>query len=352
MATIDDIASRAGVSRDTAARILRGVGKGMRRDAVRRAERVLDVARQLGYRPNAAAKAVSSGRFNAVALLDDHDVRTHYLPSALLDAIGQGLSARGVRLTYSSISETSLSGFSLDASIFHEKHCDGYLINYLKPVPEAFLEWQRQHRVKCVWLNNRTGSHCVHMDDHSAGCQAAELLLESGHRRIGYLGPDPVAALAHSSVVDRHAGFRMALDKAGIAARHDRFCQGHAEAFAVARELLAGPRRPSAILAYESYYALPVLMAAWSRRLKIPEDLALVCISDHPVTEGGIPIDTMVLDVREMGAAAVDMLMAFIEGRRTDGQVAVEPRRFQGQTLGHGVAKRGWHCAATQHAAE
>jgi len=333
MATIDEIAVQAGVSRDTAARILRGEGKGMRRDAVRRAERVLEVARTLGYRPNAAAKAVSLGRFNSVALLDDHDVRMHYLPSALLDAIGQGLSARGVRLTYSSISETSLSGFSLDASIFHEKHCDGYLINYLKPVPESFLAWQRRHQAKCVWLNNRTGSHCVHMDDRTAGRQAAELLLEAGHRRIGYLGPDPVAALAHSSVVDRHDGFRMALDKAGIASRHDRFCLGHAEAYAAAREMLAGPRRPSAILAYESYYALPVLMAAWSRQLRIPDDLSLVCISDHPVTEGGMPIDTMVLDVRGMGAAAVDMLIGFIAGRRTKGQVAIAPTRFHGETL-------------------
>ena len=67
--TIHDVAREAGVSINTVSRALNGQTKGMRRDAAERAERILAIAKRLGYQPHAAARALSSQRTGNIGFI-------------------------------------------------------------------------------------------------------------------------------------------------------------------------------------------------------------------------------------------------------------------------------------------
>src|ERR1017187_5709734 len=69
MSILEQIAQEAGVSKMTVSRILRGRNVPVYRKAKERARQVLGIAERLNYRPNAAAKAVVSGKFNCATLL-------------------------------------------------------------------------------------------------------------------------------------------------------------------------------------------------------------------------------------------------------------------------------------------
>src|SRR4051812_31906827 len=80
MPTQIDIAHKAGVSQVTVSHVLSG--RGRVGEEVR--QRVLDIARRLGYRPNAAARAISTGKFGCVTLLMGVRQQTSELPQQLL----------------------------------------------------------------------------------------------------------------------------------------------------------------------------------------------------------------------------------------------------------------------------
>jgi DNA-binding LacI/PurR family transcriptional regulator len=69
MATLEEIAREAGVSRYTVSNVLRGRNKENWACTVERAERIRGIAERLNYRPNAAAVATATGRFGASGLL-------------------------------------------------------------------------------------------------------------------------------------------------------------------------------------------------------------------------------------------------------------------------------------------
>ncbi len=69
MGTLDEIAKAAGVSRMTVSNVLNGKNKETWSSTAERAERIREIARELNYRPNAAAKAVVTGRFGGIGLL-------------------------------------------------------------------------------------------------------------------------------------------------------------------------------------------------------------------------------------------------------------------------------------------
>src|SRR5262245_1014056 len=103
--TLTDVSRRANVSAMTVSRVLNhAVSRGGESaasisisDATRR--RVLRAAQALGYRPNAAARTMATGRFFSVGLVLSSNAGASHLPSVLLDAIHDELARRGLHLT-------------------------------------------------------------------------------------------------------------------------------------------------------------------------------------------------------------------------------------------------------------
>src|SRR5215467_9986205 len=88
--TIATIAAHLGLSRATVTHVLNGRATEQRIRPETQA-RVLEVARELGYRANASARAVRAGRFGSVALIQSQ--RGQYLPDELLHGLTSAIAA-------------------------------------------------------------------------------------------------------------------------------------------------------------------------------------------------------------------------------------------------------------------
>ncbi|UYO97202.1 LacI family DNA-binding transcriptional regulator [Microbacterium sp. M28] len=189
-----------------------------------------------------------------------------------------------------------LSG--LDATQRHQLHS--------RAIPFVVLDTQG---------NPPTDVPTVGSNNWNGGFVATQHLIGLGHRRIGVImGPSDV--LCSRARVD---GFRSAHDDAGLPfdpalVRWGEFTPG--SGFHHAREMLAGPARPTAIFAGSDDVAIGIARAAREHGLRIPEDLSVVGYDNLPITEWmSPPLTTVNQPLREMGSLAAQMLLTLAEGR-------------------------------------
>lgn len=332
--TIQQVAAESGVSFRTVSRVLSGTGE---THAPATCERVQAVARRLGYVPNTTARAVRSGRFDAVALLLSIDPDRSYLPQALLEGIQEELRKYDIHLTLATLTDRQLTDEGLLPKCLRQWMADGFLINYTHRIPVKLPEIVARFRIPSVWTNTRQKTDCVFFDDFDAARRLTRHLLELGHRRIAYVdfhnsGP---GEMLHYSATDRCRGYLETLNGAGIPPTVVRQEQALNEGERIARagQILSAPDRPTAVVAYSpGRCVLPLYLAAVTRcGLSVPQDLSLATFSPNAEDEIGIAITKMLLPEREMGQRAVELLRKKI-GRR----VGPQPSLCLGATLVQG----------------
>lgn len=313
---------------------------GTRRDQVSAAtrRRVLAAARKLGYRTNAAASAVATGRFNAVGLVMSTHTSQSTVFGGMLRGIHDALDARGVHLAVHFIDDARLTSEHDLPKLFAQAMVDGLLLNYTHAIPASMAELIDRHRLPVVWINSRQPANCVYPDDAKAGYDATRLLLDAGHRRIvfmDFLAATEDAAEVHYSHPDRRAGYERAMREAGLeplAVAKDqraRFTDLPDEA----GRLLAVDRRPTAAVCYSRHDAQALMLAARSLGLRLGPDLSIVMIEYEQLMVGPL-VDTMVLPEYEVGRAAADMLMARVADPGSDQpSVAIPMSHKPGETV-------------------
>lgn len=181
-------------------------------------QRVVEAALKMGYRPNAAAKAVSTGQFNAIGLL----MSRHHCQSTVfghtLRGIHDVLDAQGIHLAITFVDDERLTNGEELPKILGQAMVDGLLLNYTHDIPTRMVELIAQHQLSAVWINSKQPTNCVYPDDHGGAHAATTRLLALGHRRICYM--DMTAALEespewHYSRRDRRDGYLQAMRDAG-----------------------------------------------------------------------------------------------------------------------------------------
>lgn len=309
--TLKRIAEHCGLSLQTVGAVLSG------KEALFRPETVAKVkaaAQELGYRPNSAAKAMRSGRFDCAALvLSDNPWRsTLFRPQ--LTGIDHALNAAGMHLIHALIPEQDLRERGQVPRIIGELMADGLLINYNTGIPDALDQVITKHRLPAIWMNAKRARDCVYPDDEGAGRLATEHLLQLGHQRIAYVDychattqPDQ-----HYSAWDRQAGYEQAMRAAKLTPRVITSPQSvpSAQIPQVARAWLEAADRPTAVVTYCEREAEPILYAATALMgMQVPRDLSIVTIADDPADHTGVPLATVILPRYDLGKVAVDMLL-------------------------------------------
>ncbi len=308
--TLEQIASRTNLSPVTVARILRGQNKENRPTAVARGTLVRRVARELDYRPNAAARAMRAGKFNAVALLQSELPTSSLLPGALLGGIQQALADRHTHLILATLPDAKLTSREYVPTILREYNCDGLLINYNANIPSSMVDLIDANQLPSVWINSKQAHHSVHPDDEGAGTRAASMLLDLGHRRIAYLDFVTDTPAGHYSSVDRYAGYESMMRNAGLPAY--RF--GHptiwrrGDIVTAQRQWLRQDDRPTAVIAYGDIDARALQMAAALEGLSIPRDLSLITFGSRHLDDLGLRLTSMLIPEQAVGRRAVELL--------------------------------------------
>jgi LacI family transcriptional regulator len=308
-ASIKDVAAVAGVSFQTASKVLNG-RPGVASAATH--SRILEAARELGYVPNALARGLVHQTSTTIGILSDDfsDVAiARFVTGAQRSVDGEGHAAL--------VASTPPGGdHSLALRRLREHRVQGILVvapslegdpRLVEILPDTF---------PLVSLSHIAGAHVVLVgsDHRRTGVLAAEHLLALGHRRLGTVTGSMDRQVTHS----RFEGFRDTLLAAGAPAGPGAVVEadwtsggGHA----ATHRLLDNDREITAIFAHSDLMALGVLRALAERDLGVPEHCSVVGCDDLAIAEFlSPPLTTVRVPFEETGALGARLLLRRVRG--------------------------------------
>ena len=320
MATIQEVAARAGVSIATVSHVLnntRFVSEETR--AV-----VLEAIRELNYHPSAAARSLSSRKTRTIGMVisDVSNIFFGQMIQGVLDVI----SAEDYNLILCTTSE-SLAKEEEYFQLLLGRAVDGLIAAAISE-RWATLQTVEAKKIPVVFVDRTfegMEGPFVGVDNVQGAYKAVCHLIGDGHRRIGV-----VAGLAHmSTMCERVDGYRRALQEHEI---------GYDESLVVysnlsidggrqaALQLLSRPDRPEAIFSNNNLLTLGVLLAIQELGLVCPEHVALACFDDHPWA--GVvssPLTVVRQPNYEIGRQAAIMLLQLLSGQQLEQQRVIFP---------------------------
>ncbi len=323
-ATSYDVARAAGVSQSAVSRCFAPGGS----ISPTTRERIVKVANALGYRPNALAQGLISGRTGLVALLISSLTNLHY--PEVLDELTRKLTARDTRVLLFSLGAEGQVDEVLDQLWRHS--IDGAIC--AARLSDAQIRLFAEHGVPLVLYNrvsDRAAAASVGCDSVAGERLLVERLWNAGHRRFGIIAGPPDSFVGE----DRR---RAALDRLGMEGvanvpvvrgdfSYDSGRRGLAELAALDPAL-------DTVICVNDIMAVGAIDAAredWGRR--VPDDLSIVGFDGSgPAAWSSYRVTSIRQPVRRMTEAAVDMLME----RRADPTAPAERRLFAGELVpGH-----------------
>ncbi|WP_020660393.1 LacI family DNA-binding transcriptional regulator [Amycolatopsis benzoatilytica] len=301
MATISDVAARAGVSTATVSRTLNG------KSTVdpELAARVLAAAEELGYQPNGLARNLRRQETAVLALIIS-DVENPFFTSIArgVEDLAQ-ISGYSVVLCNSDENEDKERQY-LDVAL--QERVAGVLLSPTGPATNV-TRLQRLG-IPVVAVDRPlpgTGGDQVLVDTRRAAREAARHLVAAGYRRIACLtGPDGVR-----TADDRLAGYLDAIGRKNALYRRTEYrAEGARRA---AGDLLDLPAPPDALLVANSTMTIGVLEALASRGLRAGRDVGIVSFDDAPwTTLVDPPLTVVAQPAYEIGRVAAQLLLARI----------------------------------------
>jgi LacI family transcriptional regulator len=311
-----DVARRARVSQATVSRVFSGKSV-VRQGTV---DRVMTAASELGYRPNAIARSLTSRRTNLIAVVSVDSTHTFY--SSILNGISGRLTRAGKQILF--FLTDFEAGFDDIFQQVLQYKVDALLIVSAAVSVEITEECSRISLPVVIFNRQIRSSHVFSIcsDNRAAARDVADYLAGRGYKAFAYIGSD--RRLSDISA-DRRQGFTERLAELGFG--DVRFVCGnytYESGRTAMRELLdsagfdAGSR---AVFASNDLMAMGAMDAARHEYgLSIPGDIAVVGFDaigegawkSYSLTTVEQPIDKM-LDV------ACSHLMKRLDGKETDG---------------------------------
>lgn len=309
--TLSQVAREAGVSLATASRVLNGSD---RRPAEHIAERVRDAAESLGYVANAQAQALARSTTGLVGLVV-HDIADPYFSS-----IAKGVQRRARADRHQLLLAATDGTDQLDAVAAFASHRTDAIImagsRRREIDPRLLAELTRYQKnggrvvtIGQAWLE---GAGAVTIDNRSAGDDLTDMLIGTGRTRFAFLGgPDELASAA-----ERRAGFRAALERAGLEAEaevtEDFNSQGGYEAArALVDRLGADAVRGLTVVVGNDVMALGAIAGFRHAGLVVPDDLRVAGFDDIPNLRDFSPgLTTVRFPLEQIGETAADIALS------------------------------------------
>ncbi len=321
--SIQDIARAAGVSHGTVSRALHDsplISADVR-------DRIRQMARDMGYTPNAVAQSLKRQRTRAIGLV----VTT--IADPFVGAVVRGIEEVAQEANMSVFLSMSYNDPQREISVietFQQRRVDG-IISAAAQLSGRHGPRLARIDVPTVLINQQAETdsgllHSVNVDDYSGARLAVEHLIGLGHRRIGYIG----AGNRARSNRRRLAGYRDALAAAGIEpdpARIRIADPGHrfhtedvedGRSFVV--ELLAA--ESTAVFCYNDMIAVGALLACRDHGVAVPEKLSVAGFDDIEAAQYVTPpLTTVRQPMLRLGRLAMEMLLHLLNGSPVENHV-------------------------------
>lgn len=311
MTSIDDVARMSGVSTATVSRALRGLPNVSKstREAVQRA------ADELGYVASSSAAGLASGHTMAMGVVVPTIEPWYYA------TVVEGIDSVLRRASYDLIL-FNLGGWRGNERerVFHRsilrKRVDALIALNIDFTAEERRQLASTEHPTFLVGGAVRGLRHIDIGEERAARIATDHLVALGHRRIMHLSGGIVPGLTKDVPVKRRKGFEAALAEAGVTPQENwTLCTGYtvAEAkAAVAPALAAITDLPTALFADTDEMAVGAMLAARDAGIRVPDDLSVVGIDDHPLAEP-LGLTTVAQDAFAQGALAAQILLSELE---------------------------------------
>lgn len=321
--TIHDVAEALGMHKSTVS--VAFSGKGNLSAATR--NRVLQVAKELGYEPNPLAQRLANGISNSLICLFSGILDVGLATEKIL-LIQKELTSRGLDVpiyTYADQAETGKTSQAAQVKQLCRQRpraiiCAAQMLN--QSVYDELAAYQANGGV-VVSYDIPVPLECdqVIFDRENNAYQGARHLLQNGHRRIaiGLSGPGlqqgSIASGPHSI---RMRGFQRALEEFGASHTSElllvdaTYERGGAD---MAKQFLQLKQRPTGICIVNDYVALAFMTEMMRAGIKVPDEVSIIGHDNQPVAEYcPVPLTAISQPVDEVARAVVTMLMERLEG--------------------------------------
>lgn len=304
--TVRDVALRAGVGVGTVSRVLNHSPD----VAVETRQRVLRAIQELNYRPNAAAKTLRTSRTHVIGFITDEIASTPFAVDVVKGAQDAAWKAEKLILLVNTNNELAIEEAAVEmmlerrvegiiyATMFHRQVSPPEIIRH---VPTVLLD--------CFIVDGSLPS--VVPDERTAARTAVEILIQKGHRHIGFINQDVVIP----AVLGRLQGYRDALAEYAIPYDPTLVLEDSGTrpdgGFQPTLALMKRPDPPTAIFCFNDRMAMSAYNALHFLGFSIPDDVAVMGFDNQEIiaTKLNPPLSTMALPHYEMGQWAVSHLI-------------------------------------------
>ncbi|WP_239617818.1 LacI family DNA-binding transcriptional regulator [Cohnella mopanensis] len=316
MATIKDIAKKAGVSVTTVSRALNGyddVNEDTRK-------KIKQVALELSYSPNAVARSLVSKKTRTIGLIIS-DINRAGAKDAFAYEVLCGINDRAGDLNYDLLLFSTNPSKQMEKSytaLCKERNVEGAILSGLRLDDPYLQEVIEQNSFPCVLIDiPKTGENVAHVtsDSRVGAAMAVRHLLENGHRHIAMINGHNQAFVSR----ERFEGYKEALEQYGISANEElaydgKFSEdGGAEAM---YQILIRNPDVTAVFCASDLMALGAMRTLERMGRKVPDDVSIIGFDDISISAYCSPkLTTIRQDKYELGYQAAQLLIDMLENR-------------------------------------
>ncbi len=330
MATIIQVAELAGVSKATVSRVL----SGSQLVAEETKLRVDHAIKQLGYRPNPAARALKSNRTNLIGVVIPTIESPFFGP--FIGGVHAMLANTDFSLLFAGASVSPQSERRAVQSLI-DRQCDGLILFLDFQVNPSELQDIDRYQDRMVMVGPNPSTFCNHqlsVDNLYGGYLAAKHLLQKGHRKIIFLSGEP----HFDDARQRMQGCERALAEFGLSKKDIVIKFGpYSEewGYEAGRDLLQKHKDCTAVLAGDDEIAAGVYTACRELGLQVGEDISVMGYDDMFFARHLYPsLTTIAQPMEEMGNQAASAIMDLIYQVDTIGRsTLLRPKLIERQSV-------------------
>jgi DNA-binding LacI/PurR family transcriptional regulator len=315
--TMKDIAAAAGVSQSTVSRVLSGTPF-LVPIASTTKDRVLAVARDLGFRPNPLAQALRGARTMLLGVIVGDITDPFY--AGVIEAISVAARGNAYNVVLGHAHGRPNEAIELRA-VLETRHCDAIiLLGDMSGQPGMVAELG-EARVPTVSLGRGVrhddGMPSVDVDNQHGIFAAMDYLVTLGHERIAHIGGPPIGDFPA-----RRAAYLDFMSRHGLRVRrryNPRTTNDACGGSSAMQALLALPVPPTAVIAATDLVAIGAMHAAHLAGVQVPNDISVIGFDDLPIAAYTVPaLTTVHMPIVEMAAIAVREAIVQVRGVSTD----------------------------------
>jgi LacI family transcriptional regulator len=322
--TLKDIAERAGVTSATVSMVINN--KPNISDATRK--KVLKIARELHYYPNAIARGLATRKANAIGVIVPN------LASSFVVRILQGIKSTNHDIDYTVQLFDTIGQKETESQLFQrlarERRIDGAIL-ISSTVTDEELKVFKDESVPCVVVARKCDFlDSVFVNNSHGALDATNYLIDKGHRAIASV----ICRKQNLPMDDRMAGYLEGLKARGLPFDESLVFEvaddGMRDGLEVYERIAASPHKPTAVFVPAGdMVAIGIVKQARHAGMRVPEDLAVVGYDDIPAAEVLDPtLSTVRQPKLEMGDYAINITVDKVEGRETGIKHKELPTKF------------------------